>query len=272
MAVCALLLMVGVLAAYADVIAGLIRQWWTDDNYSHGFLVVPLALYFAWQKRTALAVLPARPDPWAGAGVLLAAALFVVGTAAAELFLARLSLVLLIAASIGVVWSRDHVRVLRFPLFFLLLMIPPPGIVFNQVAFPLQMLASQVGEVTLRSAGVPVLREGNVLELETMRLEVAEACSGIRSIVSLFAFGLIVGRFGGASPAGLGILALATVPIAVLANAARVAGTGLAAHVWGSAATEGVAHGLAGALVFMGAAAGLLAVHRLAGRVRVVAS
>ena len=113
---------------------------------------------------------------------------------------------------------------------------------------------------------------GNVLELETMRLEVAEACSGIRSIVSLFAFGLIVGRFGGASPAGLGVLTLATVPIAVLANAARVAGTGLAAHVWGSAATEGAAHGLAGALVFMGAAAGLLAVHRLTGRLRVVAS
>jgi exosortase len=151
-------------------------------------------------------------------------------------------------------------------------MIPLPAIVFNQLALPLQLLASQLGEVSLRAAGIPVLRDGNVLELETVRLEVAEACSGIRSIVSLLAFGLIVGRFGGTPPRGLILLAGATIPIAVMANAARVAGTGLAAHAWGPAVTDGVVHGMAGTVVFVAAAAALLTLHRLSGRLRVIAS
>ena len=142
-------------------------------------------------------------------------------------------------------------------------MVPLPAIVFNQIAFPLQLFASQVGEVTLRAAGVPVLREGNVLELEVLRLEVAEACSGIRSLVSLFTFAVVFGHLSQSSTRRLCLLAIATVPIAVAANAARVAGTGLAAHVWGKSAAEGFLHTASGTLLFVIAVTLLLSLNRV---------
>jgi len=261
-----------VVAAYWDVGIGLARQWATDDNYSHGFLIAPLAAWFAWQQRTRLATLPVRPSSWGAVGVAAAAVLFVLGRLGAELFLTRLSLIVLLAGSIALLFGTAHVKMLRFPLLFLLLMVPLPAVVFNQIAFPLQLLASQVGEVTLRAAGVPVLRDGNVLELETLRLEVAEACSGIRSVISLLAFALVLGRFGGGSTGRMWLLALATVPIAIAANAARVAGTGLAAHVWGSGVAEGAFHATAGTLVFFVAAVAIFMVFRATGSGRLVAS
>jgi exosortase len=261
-----------VAAAYWDVGTGLVRQWAADDNYSHGFLIAPLAAFFAWQQRAALAALPVRPSGWGAAGVLVAAILFVTGRLGAELFLTRVSLVLLIASAVAFLFGSAHVRLLRFPLLFLLLMVPLPAVLFNQIAFPLQLLASQVGEVALRAAGVPVLRDGNVLELETLRLEVVEACSGIRSLVSLLAFALVLGRFGGGSTGRVWLLALATVPIAIAANAARVAATGLAAHTWGSGVAEGAFHAIAGAVVFGVAATAVVLVHRASGGRGVFAS
>src|SRR5688572_2225907 len=150
------LLSIAVVATYWEVITGLVRQWARDDNYSHGFLILPLAVYFAWQRRDQLSSVPVRPSPWGLVGIGGSQALFLVGTASAELFLTRLSLLLLIASCIWFLCGRAHVRLLRFPLFFLVLMVPLPAIVFNQMAFPLQLFASQVGEVTLRAAGVPV--------------------------------------------------------------------------------------------------------------------
>jgi exosortase len=258
----AALLAVVLTAVYWEIAVGLVRQWAADDNYTHGFLIPPLALFFAWQQRSALARAPLRPSLWGLAGIGAAAALLVVGTMAAELFLVRLSLVLAIAGAVAFLGGLAHLRTLRFPMAFLLLMIPLPAIVFNQIAFPLQLLASEVGEVTLRAAGVPVLRDGNVLELELVRLEVAEACSGIRSLVSLVTVALIFGRFGGLSGPRLCLLAAATVPIAIAANAARVAGTGLAAHVWGQAVLEGAIHAASGTLVFIVAVSALLALQR----------
>ena len=257
------LLGVAVVAAYWDLAIGLVRQWATDGNYSHGFAIVPLSAYFAWQRRSALLAAPVSPSKW---GLLLVAGgvlLFVMGAAAAELFVARVSLIVLLAGCVLFLCGPKHLRLLRFPLLFLLLMVPLPAVVFNQIALPLQFFASQVGEVTLRAAGVPVLRDGNVLELETVRLEVAEACSGIRSLVSLLAFALALGRFGGASPPRLLLLAASTVPIAVAANAARVAGTGLAAQVWGPLAAQGMFHSASGALVFVVAVTALLSVNTL---------
>jgi exosortase len=264
-----LLLVLAVGAAYWDVGVGLARQWATDDNYSHGFLIAPLAVYFAWQKRADLAALPVSPSAWGTAGVLAAAGLFVVGRLGAELFLTRVSLVVLVAAAVAFLFGTAHVRALRFPLLFLLLMVPLPAVVFNQIAFPLQLFASQVGEVVLRAAGVPVLRDGNVLELETLRLEVVEACSGIRSLISLLAFALVLGHFGGGSTGRMWLLALATVPIAIAANAARVAGTGLAAQVWGSGVADGAFHATAGAVVVVVAAAAIFVVYRASGIRRV---
>jgi len=259
----ALTALVAVLAiTYRDVLSGLVRQWAADDNYSHGFLVLPLAIYFGWQRRAALATAERRPSLLGLVVILAGAGLLVVGVAASELFLSRVSLLVVLAGCIVFLFGIPHLRTLAFPLGFLLLMIPLPAILFNQIAFPLQLFASGIGELALRGADVPVVRDGNVLELATLRLEVVEACSGIRSFVSLLTLALVMGQFGRLSTRRIWVLAAATVPVAVAANAARVAGTGLAAHAWGKAAAEGFLHAGSGTVVFLVAIAALLGLDR----------
>jgi exosortase len=250
------------LVVYAPIMSSLVRQWASDANYSHGFIVAPFALYFGWQQRDALARAPRRPS--AGGLLFVGASLLVLlaGLLGAELFLTRVSLIGVIAGSIAWLWGWRHVRLLSFAVAFLLLMIPLPALVFNQLAFPLQLLASRAGETVLSLAGVPVLREGNVLVLPSQTLEVAEACSGIRSLVSLLTIGLILGRVGSRSGRVRVALAVLTIPIAILANAARVAGTGLAAEWIGPWAAEGFFHEFSGWVVFMLSVALMLAVDR----------
>ena len=246
----AVLLAAGIVL-YRGVLAKLVRDWTGNDDYSHGFLVVPLALYFAWQQRARLERLP--PDPSNLGLALLAAGLGMLGAGVlgAELFLQRVSLLLVIGGTIAFVRGWAHLRALAFPVLFLLLMIPIPSIVFNQIAFPLQLLASQAGELSLRAAGVPVLREGNLITLSTTTLQVAEACSGIRSLISLLTLSVVLGAFTLRRPASRVLLAAASVPVAIAANAARVAGTGLAAHALGPEAAEGFFHTFSGWLVFL---------------------
>ena len=153
---------------YGGILSSLVRQWASDDNYSHGFFVAPLAAYFAWERRHLLAGAPSRPSI---VGLFLVAASLVVllaGLLGAELFLTRVSLVGVLAGTVLFVWGRDHLRILALPVAFLLLMIPLPAIIFNQIAFPLQLLASRAGELALGVAGIPVLREGNVLQLPSL--------------------------------------------------------------------------------------------------------
>jgi exosortase len=250
---------------YGGIMAGLARQWASDDNYSHGFFVIPLAVYFAWERRDALR--RANPQPSAAGLMVICASLLllVAGRLGAELFLTRVSLVGVLAGATWYVWGREHLRVLVFPIAFLLLMIPLPAIIFNQIAFPLQLLASRAGETVIAAAGIPVLREGNVLQLPGRSLEVAEACSGIRSLVSLLMLGIILGYFTERRTGARVLIALAAVPIAIVANAARVAGTGLASELVSPAAADGFFHTFSGWLMFVVAFSGLMLVQRLIG-------
>ena len=242
---------VGFVVLYWGVFARLAQDWMNDDNYSHGILIVPLALYFVWERRQALADSP-QASSWLGLPVIATGlGLLVAGLLGAELFLPRVSILFTIAGSVLFVFGWRALRILAFPIAFLLLMIPIPAIIFNQIAFPLQLLASQVGEAGLNAAGVPVLREGNVMILAHTTLEVAEACSGIRSLISLLTLGIVFGYFtdprGGVRVA----IAAASVPIALLTNGLRVAGTGIAAHYIGPEAAEGFFHTFSGWLVFI---------------------
>jgi exosortase len=259
----AMALSAGVVALYSGVLAGLTRQWASDDNYSHGFFVLPLAVFFTWERRNALRAAVGRPSL---AGLLLIAAglvLLLAGRLGAELFLTRVSLIGVLAGTVLYVWGWEHLRILAFPIAFLLLMVPLPAILFNKIALPLQLLASRVGETAIAAAGIPVVREGNVLQLPTRDLEVAEACSGIRSLVSLLMLGIVLGYFTEKRIGARVIVALAAVPIAIAANAARVAGTGLASELVSPAAAEGFFHAFSGWLMFVVAFAGLLFVQRL---------
>ena len=249
---------------YADVVVRLVSDWYNDDNYSHGFVIVPLALFFAYERRDQL--LSAQRRPMTALGLLVVAAsllLLVAGTLASEFFLTRVSLVGALAGTVLFLLGATHLRILSFPLTFLLLMIPIPAIVFNQIAFPLQLVASSFGESVVALAGVPVLREGNVIILASTTLEVAEACSGIRSLISLLTLGILFGYFTDRRLAMRTLLALVTIPIAIVSNGLRVAGTGIAAHYFGSAAAEGFFHTFSGWLVFVTATAMLFAVGRI---------
>ena len=159
------------------------------------FWSYPFAIFLVWDKRKVLRDTPIR-QTWSGVWLLLAAVFVLfMGVYGAELFLSRLSLVMLLA---GIVWTlcgRAMLRELRFAILVLLLAIPIPAVIFNQITFPLQLLASRMASAILPLFGVPVLRDGNIIQLASMELEVAEACSGIRSLMSLFAVAIFYGYF-----------------------------------------------------------------------------
>jgi exosortase len=248
---------------YWSVLRGLVSAWSTDDNYSHGFFIVPLALYFAWERRHAIAVAPVRPSM---VGLIVVAGslfLLVAGLLGAELFLSRLSILGTIAGAILFLFGWPMLRLLFFPLAFMLLMIPLPAIIFNKIAFPLQLLASHVGEYTISSLDIPILREGNVLILANATLEVAEACSGIRSLVSLFTLGIVFGYFVDRRFWVRAVIALSAVPVAIVANGLRVASAGIAAYNFGSAGVEGLFHEFSGWVVFVLAFLMMFALQRL---------
>src|SRR5882672_229643 len=261
------LVVIGFATLYWEVIAKLVVAWWTDDNYSHGFLIVPIAAYLAWERRDRFSNTPIQPS---ALGLIVVAGSIVVllaGLLGSELFLTRITLVGTLTGSLLFLFGWPRLRVLAFPLAFLLLMIPIPAIIFNQIAFPLQLLASRVGEATLTAVHIPVLREGNVLILANTSLEVAEACSGIRSLVSLLTLAIVLGYF--TDPRGWvrSVMALSAVPVAIITNGARVAGTGIAAHQFGPAAAEGFFHEFSGWLVFVAAFGLTLVLQRLIARV-----
>jgi exosortase len=254
------------LFVYAPTLAGLARQWAHDDNYSHGFLVPLFAAYVAWQRREQLAAADIRPCAVGVALLLLGALTFVAGQLAAELFLTRISLVAMLAGILGFVWGRGHLRLLAFPLLFLFFMVPLPAVVFNQITLPLQFVASAAGETIIRATGIPVLREGNVLQLPSGNLEVVQACSGIRSLVSLGMAAVVMSYIRGAGPVAIVVSLAAAVPIAIVANALRVAGTGIAANWIGPEVAEGFLHTFTGVVLFGVAVTALAGVCHLVAR------
>ena len=248
---------------YWQVIAKLVHDWGINENYSHGYLIPPLAAYLVWERRHVLmSAAPSRS--WFGlVAIAGSVVLLLVGLLGAELFISRIAMLGALVGAILFILGWRHLKMLVFPLGILLLMIPLPAIIFNQIVFPLQLVASQAGESAIAAAGIPVLREGNVIFLANTTLEVAEACSGIRSLVSLLTLAIVFGYFTDPRPGVRTAIALSAVPVAIVANAVRVAGTGIAAHYYGSSAAEGFFHSFSGWIVFIAAFAMLFAIIRL---------
>jgi exosortase len=257
-----IVLVASFLFLYRDVISKLVHDWSIDENYSHGFLVIPIALYLGWERRQRFVTAARQPAAFglfvvvAGLGMLLA------GVLGAEVFTTEVSMLATLGGSILFLFGWSRLRVMMFPIAFLLLMIPLPAIIFNQITFPLQLLASRFGESALVVAGIPVLREGNIIHLANTSLAVAEACSGIRSLISLLTLGIVYGYFADSRTWVRAIMAIATVPVSIATNGLRVAGTGVAAHYFGVEAAEGFFHEFSGWLVFVSAFAILLILHR----------
>jgi exosortase len=248
---------------YYGILAKLVRDWWSDPNFSHGFFVPLFSAFIIWQERKRLAAVAPRPS-WFGLAIMAGAlAVLTVGVLGVELFLSRSSLVFLLAGLIVYFAGWDYFRQLLFPWACLFLMIPIPAIIFNQIAFPLQLLASRFASSVLPLLGVPVMQEGNILQLPVMSLEVAQACSGIRSLMSLGTLAIIYGYFLEPKIWRRVLLALASVPIAIVANGLRVVVTGLLVQYWDPARAEGFFHEFQGWVIFVLSLLLLFSVHSL---------
>lgn len=246
---------------YTSILRLLVLDWWTDPNFSHGFLVPLFSGYVLWRERELLRAIPIRPS-WFGI-VIIAGALgiLVVGVLGAELFLSRSSLVFLLAGLVIYYQGWRWFRAVLFPWAVLFLMIPIPELILNQVTLPLQFLASDLAASLLTFLHVPVLREGNVIQLATMSLEVVAACSGIRSLVSLGTLAVIYGYFLEPRIWLRIALILAAAPIAVAANGLRIMGTGLTGLYWSPDKAQGFFHEFSGWVIFLLSLGFLILVH-----------
>jgi exosortase len=249
--------------AYGPVLGRLISAWWTDSEYSHGLICLPLAAAIVWSRRDALAGLRRSPSRAGLAGAAAAIALLLVGTLGAELFLTRASLLLFLASAVVYLFGWRHLRAVAFPLAILALSIPIPAILMTRITLPLQFAASAAAESTLSTIGIPVLREGNVLVLPSATLQVAEACSGVRSMMSLLVIGLIIAKITDRRLATRIAIVAAAVPVTIAINAVRVTTTAAATEYYGVAAAQGVVHEALGIVLFFASAALLVGCARL---------
>ncbi|HBB98187.1 MAG TPA: exosortase [Blastocatellia bacterium] len=268
---------------YFTVIVKLANDWWHDENYSHGLLIPFVIAFILWQERKNIVDSKSAPATWLGAiGISASLCALWAGTAGVELFVQRASLVLMLACIVIYFFGMRLMRVVAVPLVLLALSIPIPQIIFNRIAFPLQLFASRCAVATMSFFSIPVLRQGNVIELmplgasEPKKLAVVEACSGIRSLMTLVTLAVIYAYFtkpkaptsvtqSKVYAAFLGftfwrslILVIAAVPIAILTNALRVSGTGVLAHYYGTRVADGFFHTFSGWVIYVAAALLLL--------------
>jgi exosortase len=252
---------------YASILARLFTQWRTDPNASHGFFVPAFAVFVLWKNWSELKSIKPAPS-WSGLTLMIGAlALLILGDLGAEIFLSRVSLLFVLAGLIVLFHGWPWFRAVLFPWAFLFLMIPIPVIVFQEVTFPLQILASKLASAALPVLGVVVHREGNVIQLATMHpLQVVSACSGIRSLLSLVTLAVIYGYLMEDRQWVRIVLAIAAVPIALVANSFRVVGAGLIS-LWDPEKAEGFFHTFEGWLIFVVSLLMLFAVHSLITRI-----
>lgn len=262
------LIMLGVAALYAPVVNRMVAAWMQYDDYSHGFLVPLVSAYFLYCRRAGLRDAEMRPA-WVGLGVLaLGLAQLLAGSLAGEYFTQRTSLLVVLAGLVLLLLGWQALRLSLPPLAYLVFMVPIPEIVYNSVAFPLKLMVTNLSVASLKLLDVAVLQEGNILIFPNVTLEVADACSGLRSLVSLAALGTayaFIQPFPGWARL---LLMVATVPIAVATNALRVVCTGLLAQHMGPEAAEGFLHEFAGLFVFAMAMLMVLGLGVLLRRVR----
>jgi exosortase len=250
------------IVCYAPILYRMANQWANDENMGHGFFVPIVAGYAAWQSRARLAATPLKTNWWGLGIVVFAGLMSVVATLGVELFTARLSFLVALVGTILFLCGTRWIKILSFPLALMLFMIPIPAIVYSALTLRLQLLASELGEILITAMGIPVLREGNTLKLPSQTLDIVDACSGIRSLLSLLFLSLVYSYFTDKKVWMRWALLCATVPIAIGANGIRVAVTGFLSEI-DTKLASGAYHEAEGYIVFVVALAALLATHRL---------
>ena len=260
-----------IIGCYAPVLYSLAGNWISDPDMGHGFFVPLIAAYVVWQQKDELLAMTPRPNPWGLVLVIGGALQLIVATLGVELFLARTAFIVTLIGVVLTLGGTQILKKLAFPLFLLFFMVPIPAIIYNRLTFPLQLLASRLAADALTVLNVPVLREGNILTLPTGSLSVVEACSGIRSLLSLTFLSLVYGHFFEKRLWVRIVLFFSTIPIAIIANGSRVTITGLLSQIKPELA-EGVFHESTGWVIFMVALAILIVFHQLINRVTAFAA
>jgi exosortase len=243
---------------YAGIFAGLGKQWWDDPNLSHGFMVPLVSSYVLWHQRDRLRRVPLQPSNFGLLVMLAAIAMLLAATLSADLFVSRISFLVLLAGLILFLAGRPMLGTVAFPLGFLIFMIPLPGLLYYQLTFPLQLVASRFATAALLFLHVPITRAGNLLILPNCTLEVAEACSGVRSLLSIVALAVAYGYLSEARLWKRIVLAVLMVPVAVICNGLRLVGTGLISYYAGQESALGFFHTFSGWLIFLMALALML--------------
>jgi exosortase A len=252
---------------YFRVLQGLVSDWIHMPDFSHGFLIPIVSFYFVYERRKELSAL-SPSTAWGGFGLIVLGILFfLLGNLATEFFTMRFSMLVVLGGIVLFLLGKEFFKTLLFPIVFLIFMIPIPSVLMDRITFPMQLFASKVAAKSLYLIGIPALREGNIILLANTSLEVAEACSGIRSLISLLALSVVFAYFSQKTTLKRVLLVLSTFPIAIIANAARVTGTGILAHHYGDKVAQGFFHGFSGWILFVVAFICLFIVGSLLSRV-----
>jgi exosortase len=235
---------------YYNIVPSMVQQWNSDPNYSHGFIVPLIAGYFLYERREELLKAEVAPATVGLFIIIFGLLQLCIGYLAFEFYTMRSSLIVILAGMILYFFGMAVFRITLLPVLYLFFMVPLPYIVYDSIAFPLKQLVAKYSVETLQHMGIVIIREGNILMLPETTLEVADACSGIRSLVSLLALAVAFAVITQKSKVKRVIMVLSAIPIAIFTNGLRVVVTGILAQYWGAKAAEGFFHEFAGLAVF----------------------
>lgn len=261
----ALFFMIG--ALYHRVVYYMAVEWYTDSNFSHGFIVPVISGYFAYMRWDELKEAEVRPSNAGAAVILLGLLMLLAGFAATEFFTMRSSLIVVLAGMVIFFFGKKVMRLMAMPMAYLFFMVPLPYVIYDAVAFPLKLLIAKYSVLILKAVGIAVWREGNIISFPNLELEVADACSGVRSLLSLLALGVAFAVFSQKGIVKKLVLVLSAIPVAIFANGARVVATGILAQYMGESAAQGFFHEFAGMAVFALAVAMLIGIGMLLRRI-----
>lgn len=248
---CLLVLLAALLGLYYPVLVAMAHDWSTNDNYSHGFFIPLISGYMVFAMKDELRNISLRPANWGLFLLLAGVGQLYIARVGSEYFLQRTSLILVLLGMVIFLLGKAMTRKLLLPIAYLLFMVPLPAIIWNKIAFPMQLFSSAVTEVVVRLIGIPIFREGNVLHLAQTTLEVVDACSGLRSLTTMFALSAALAWFSDATAWKKWVLFLAAAPIAIFANIVRLTGTAGLASVYGEKVAQGFLHEFSGLFTFV---------------------
>ena len=247
----ALVLLAALVGLYYPVLTYLVHDWSTNDNYSHGFFIPLISGYMVYALREELGRITVRPANWGLLVLLAGLGQLYVARVGSEYFLQRTSLIIVLLGMALFLWGRELTKKLLLPIGYLLFMVPIPAIIWNKIAFPMQLFSSAVTERVIQAIGLPVFREGNVLHLAQTTLEVVDACSGLRSLTTMFALAAALAWFSDFATWKKWLLFFAAAPVAIFANIVRLTATAGLASFYGEKVAQGFLHDFSGLFTFV---------------------